>query len=84
MKILYQRYYGLIARCNNCGCLIGYEPNDVSNSQNISCPQCKFTLWVPLNPNYDGIIKEESEEQNNGKSVVSEQSGTGTSNNGSK
>ena len=72
MKILNTRYYGMIARCNNCGCLIGYEPNDVSNSQNISCPQCKFTLWVPLNPNYDGIIKEESEDQKNGKSVVSE------------
>lgn len=83
MKILNTRYYGMIARCNNCGCLIGYEPNDVSSSQNLSCPQCKFTLWVPFNPNYDGIIKE-SEEKKDGKSVVSEQSGTGTSNNGSK
>ena len=83
MKILNTRYYGMIARCNNCGCLIGYEPNDVSSSQNLSCPQCKFTLWVPFNPNYDGIIKE-SEEKKNGESVVSGQSGTRTSNNGSK
>lgn len=59
MKILNTRYYGLIARCNNCGCLIGYEPNDVSATQNISCPQCKFKLWVPFNPTYDGVIKEE-------------------------
>ena len=73
MKILNSRYYGSIARCNNCGCLIGYDPNDVSNSQNISCPQCQFTLWVPLNPNYDGIIKEEeSEEKKDGKVMVSE------------
>lgn len=71
MKILNTRYYGMIARCNNCGCLIGYEPNDVSSSQNLSCPQCKFTLWVPFNPNYDGVIKE-SEEKENGKSMVSE------------
>ena len=53
----------MIARCNSCGCLIGYEPNDVSNNQNIKCPQCGFMLWVPLNPNYDGVIKEESEEK---------------------
>jgi hypothetical protein len=69
MKVLNERYYGLIARCNSCGCLIGYEPNDVSKSQNISCPLCKFTLWVPFNPNYDGVIKE-SEEPKNEKSVV--------------
>lgn len=71
MKILNQRYYGMVARCNACGCLIGYEPNDVSASQNISCPQCHFTIWVPLNPNYDGVIKE-SEGKEDGKSVVSE------------
>ena len=63
MKILNQRYYGMIARCNACGCLIGYEPNDVSTSQNIKCPQCGFSLWVPFNPNYDGVIKEEKEEK---------------------
>lgn len=62
MKILNTRYYGLIARCNACGCLIGYDPDDVSSSQNIQCPQCKFTLWVPFNPNYDGVIKEEENE----------------------
>ena len=84
MKILNNRYYGLIARCNNCGCLIGYEPSDVSSNQNISCPQCKFTLWVPLNPQYDGVIKEESEEKKDGNAVVSEQPGTGTGDSESK
>ena len=64
MKVLCNKYYGLIARCNNCGCLIGYEPNDVSKSQNISCPQCRFSLWVPLNPNYDGVIKEKETDNN--------------------
>ena len=73
MKILAQRYYGLIARCNACGCLIGFEPNDVSDSQNMRCPQCGFTMWVPLNPTYDGVIKEEKEEKKNGKTMVSEQ-----------
>ena len=58
MKLLYQRYGGLIARCPNCYAIIGYNPDDVSQTQNISCPQCQFTLWVPFNPNYDGVIKE--------------------------
>jgi len=32
MKILNPRYYGLIARCNACGAIIGYEPADVSDN----------------------------------------------------
>jgi len=32
MKLLNPRYYGMIARCNACGALIGYEPNDVNES----------------------------------------------------
>lgn len=63
MKILSQRYFGMIARCNNCGCLIGYGPEEVNSNQNISCPQCKFTIWVPFNPNYDGVIKESEEKK---------------------
>ena len=53
----------MIARCNGgCGALIGFEPEDVSKNQCISCPQCKQVLWVPFNPNYDGVIKEEEKE----------------------
>ena len=63
MKLLYTRYGGLIARCPNCYAIIGYEPNDVSKTQNISCPQCKFTLWVPFNPNYDGVVKESEDKK---------------------
>lgn len=29
MQILNIRYFGSIARCNQCGCLIGYTPDDV-------------------------------------------------------
>lgn len=63
MKLLNTRYYGMIARCNACGAILGYAPEDVNENQNIICPQCKFTLWVPFNPNYDGVIKEEKEEK---------------------
>ena len=63
MKLLYTRYGGMLARCPNCYAIIGYDPDDVNTNQNISCPQCKFKMWVPFNPNYDGVIKEESEEK---------------------
>lgn len=63
MKLLYPRYFGMIARCNyGCGALIGYDPDDVSKDQIIVCPQCRAKLWVPFNPNYDGVIKEEEKE----------------------
>ena len=76
MKLLNTKYFGLIARCNTgCGALIGYEPNDVSKNQCIKCPQCGMVLWVPFNPNYDGVIKE-SEEKKDGKAFVSEQPGS--------
>lgn len=64
MKLLNPRYYGMIARCNACGALIGYEPKDVNENQNIKCPQCGFVLWVPFNTKYDGVIKEERAEEN--------------------
>ena len=64
MKLLYHRYFGMIARCNyGCGALIGYDPDDVSKEQLITCPQCGARLWVPFNPNYDGVIKDEQPEQ---------------------
>ena len=64
MKLLNPKYNGLIARCNQgCGALIGYEPADVSKNQCIKCPQCGMVLWVPFNPNYDGLIKEEKKEE---------------------
>lgn len=56
---------GLIARCNyGCGALIGYEPKDVNPNQNIKCPQCGMMLWVPFNPNYDGVIKDDDQAKN--------------------
>lgn len=70
MKLLNQRYFGLIARCNACGAIIGYSPEDVSATQNISCPQCRFSIWVPLNPTYDGIVKEEGKEKDGKESMV--------------
>lgn len=83
MILLNKRWGGLIARCPNCYAIIGYKPEDVTSLQNIKCPQCFSSMWVPFNPNYDGIIKE-SEEKKNGNTVVSEQSWTGTGDSKSK
>lgn len=63
MILLNPRYYGLVARCNACGALLGYKPDDVDKDKHIKCPQCDFTILVPFDPNYDGIVKEE--EKNN-------------------
>lgn len=63
MKVLYNRYGGLIARCPSCYAILGYTPDDVSTDQTFICPQCQFKIWVPLNPNYDGIIR--ATEENN-------------------
>lgn len=84
MILLNKRWGGQIARCPNCYAIIGYTPEDVSATQNIKCIQCSFTLWVPFNPNYDGVIKEESEDKKDGNTVVSEQSGSGKGDNESK
>lgn len=62
MKLLNPRYFGQIARCNSCGALLGYEPNDVDTNQNIKCPACGFTIWVPFNPNYEGVIEDNGNE----------------------
>lgn len=83
MILLNKRWGGLIARCPNCYAIIGYKPEDVSSAQNIKCPQCSATMWVPFNPNYDGVVKE-SEEKKDGESMVSEQSGSGKGNSESK
>ena len=63
MKLLNTRWGGLIARCPNCYALLGYQPEDVTATQQVSCIQCHMTLWVPLNPNYDGVIKESEEKK---------------------
>lgn len=60
IRLLNPHWMGMIARCNSgCGALIGFEPGDVSKNQCITCPQCGQVLWVPFNPTYDGVIKEE-------------------------
>ena len=69
MILLHKRYPGLLACCDNCYALIGYDPDDVSSKQQIQCPQCGYYVWVPLDPNYDGTVKE-SEDKKDEKPVV--------------
>jgi hypothetical protein len=64
MKMLYSRYAGWIARCPCCYAIIGYGPDDVPKTQIINCPQCATPIWVPFDPTYNGIIKEEEKDKN--------------------
>jgi hypothetical protein len=34
------------------------------------CPKCGFNIWVPFNPNYDGVIKEEERGKKKDEAVV--------------
>lgn len=72
MIILNQRYYGSIARCNKCGAILGYNPEDIHSNSYIYCPICQFEIKTPMILNYDGIIKENE----NGSTDVSKQSGS--------
>ena len=62
MIVLSQRFFGSIARCA-CGAVIGYKPEDVSRAKVIRCPVCTNLVEVPLDPNYDGIVKEKKDEE---------------------
>lgn len=80
MIVLSQRYYGSICRCNNCGAILGYKPEDVHTDSYVKCPQCGFEILTKMKLSYDGVVKENE----NGEAVVSEQPGAGKSNSDSK
>ena len=61
MQILFPKYPGLLAICNGCGALLQYTPKDIYGTV-IYCPKCKTAIEVPMNKEYDGIIKEEKKD----------------------
>lgn len=69
MIVLSNYYKGLVCRCNNCGALLGYKPEDVHKNSYVTCPQCRFEILTKMQIDYDGVVKE----NNNGKTVVQEQ-----------
>ena len=58
MKLLCQKYYGLITRCEQCGAVIGYNANDIYNNYYLYCPQCKAQIKILIDLKYDGLVKE--------------------------
>lgn len=58
MIILSNCYRGLIARCEQCGALLGYKANDIYNNCYIYCAQCKERIKVKMDLSYDGLVKE--------------------------
>ena len=69
MVILSNYYRGLVCRCNACGALLGYGPEDVFDNSYVKCPQCGFKILTKMQLDYDGVIREENKD---GKAVVSQ------------
>ena len=70
MVLLSNYYRGLVCRCNACGALLGYAPEDIFNNSYVRCPQCGFQILTKMQLDYDGVIREE---KTDGKTVVQEQ-----------
>lgn len=58
MEVLYPKFPGLLAICDKCGALLRYVPQDVYG-QVVYCPLCKNAIEVPIDKNYDGVIKDD-------------------------
>lgn len=67
MIVLSNYYRGLVCRCNACGALLGYKPEDVHNNSYVTCPRCRFEILTKMQLDYDGIVKEEKKD---GETVV--------------
>jgi len=48
MVILNNYYRGLVCRCNNCGALLGYTPEDIYKNSYVKCPVCSFEILTKM------------------------------------
>ena len=71
MVLLSDYYKGLVCRCNNCGALWGFGPEDVHRNSYVTCQKCGFEILTKMQLDYDGVVKENT----NGNGMVSEQIG---------
>lgn len=66
MEILSSKYPGIWFICEQCGALIGnVKDNEIYNDSDVYCPCCKFKNTLPLNKNYNGIVKKQEVKENN-------------------
>jgi hypothetical protein len=64
MRQIFSKVYpGLICICEKCGCLFGYQNEDIYGNL-VYCPLCKNGNTIEYDRNYDGIIKQEIKEKN--------------------
>ena len=54
MVLLSNYYRGLVCRCNACGALLGYGPEDVFDNSYVKCPVCNFKILTKMQLDYDG------------------------------
>ena len=57
MKLLDARYFGSIARCDQCGAVLGYNIADVYDDCYVYCPQCKNKIKILFSYKYDGLVE---------------------------
>ena len=62
MKLLNKYYRGLICRCNSCGAILGYAPEDIHNNSYVKCPQCGFEILTKMQINYNGVVEKEKKD----------------------
>ena len=61
MIVYSEKYPGRIIICENCGCLYGYNEHDIYG-HDVYCPLCKAKTTIDYDKNYDGIVKEKTNE----------------------
>ena len=57
MQVILQKTPALMVTCEQCGALLAYQFNDIYQGHFIYCPVCKFKQIIPLDNNYDGVVK---------------------------
>ena len=58
MIVLSNKFVGCIHQCE-CGAVLAYTPQDISDGCFIYCPVCHIRQRTSFDLNYDGVIKEE-------------------------
>lgn len=65
MIVLSDRCVGLIHQCIGCGAVLAYGMADIYENFYLRCPICKEKQKVPLVWNYDGVVKEKENNEEN-------------------
>ena len=60
--VLSNKFVGCIHQCE-CGAVLAYTPADINENCFIYCPICHMRQKTTMDLSYDGVIKEEKNEE---------------------